>query len=78
MVKVLEEKGYRFYFYSNDHLPIHVHVLKGNAEAKIHLEPEILIKYNFGFKSNELRNILLIVENNIDQIKLKWHETFNK
>lgn len=78
MVKDLEVKRCKFYIYSNDHLPIHIHVLKGYAEAKIQFEPGILIKYNYGFNSNELRNILLIVENNIDQIKLKWHETFKK
>lgn len=26
--------GFRFMFYSNDHEPIHVHVIKGNAEAR--------------------------------------------
>ena len=78
MVKVLEEKGYRFYIYSNDHLLIHIHIIKEDTEAKMHLEPEILIKYNFGFKSKELRNILLTIEINFDYIKQRWHEPFNE
>lgn len=44
----------------------------------MHLEPEILIKYNSGFKSKELRNILLIIEINFDYIKQRWHEPFNE
>ena len=31
--------GYRFLFYANDHTPIHVHVIKGNAKAKYNLFP---------------------------------------
>ena len=26
--------GFRFMFYANDHEPIHVHVIKGDAHAK--------------------------------------------
>ncbi|WP_194972985.1 DUF4160 domain-containing protein [Aquiflexum lacus] len=47
MVKVLENNGYRFYIYSNDHPPIQIHVLKADSEAKIILEPDILIKLWF-------------------------------
>jgi hypothetical protein len=78
MVKVLENNGYRFYIYSNDHPPIHVHVLKADSEAKIILEPDILIKSNYGFKLNELRKILALVDENYDLIKMKWYETFNQ
>ena len=30
--------GLRFMFYSNDHEPIHVHVVKGGAEARFQVE----------------------------------------
>lgn len=78
MAKVLEERGYRVYIYSNDHPPVHVHILKGGSEAKVHLEPELSIKDNYGFKSQELRHILTIIDQNYDYIKQQWDETFNQ
>jgi len=35
--------GFRFLFYSNDHEPIHVHVIKGNAEARFQVLPEVVL-----------------------------------
>ena len=78
MAKIVEERGYRVYIYSNDHPPVHVHVLKGDSEAKVHLEPELSIKDNYGFKSQELRQILTIIDQHYDAIKQQWDETFNQ
>lgn len=33
MPKIFEYFGYIFYFYSNEHEPIHVHVIHGNKES---------------------------------------------
>jgi hypothetical protein len=33
MPKVFDKDGYRFFFYSNEHLPMHVHVTYGDGEA---------------------------------------------
>ena len=44
--------GFRFYFWSNEHEPIHVHVEKGDAEAKFNINPVELV-YNHGFRPNE-------------------------
>ena len=37
MPTILREKGYRFFFYSNEHLPIHIHIEKENKIAKFDL-----------------------------------------
>lgn len=42
--------GIRFYFYLDEHLPIHVHVACNGKKAKIELEPEIRVIYNHGLK----------------------------
>ena len=47
--------GYRFLFYSNDHTPMHVHVIKGGAKAKFNLFPVELV-VNQGFKPKFLRH----------------------
>ncbi|WP_234878234.1 DUF4160 domain-containing protein [Prevotella heparinolytica] len=41
MPTIFEIFGLRFFFFSEDHTPIHVHVVKGDDDAKIQIEPEI-------------------------------------
>lgn len=53
MPTVFHLLGYRFFFYGNDHTPIHIHVKKGNSQAKYEVFPLSLV-YNHGFKVSEL------------------------
>ena len=48
MPTVFELFGLRFFFYSDDHPPIHVHVKRDDNEAKISVEPEVKLVYNHG------------------------------
>ena len=50
--------GFRFFFYLNEHEPIHIHVSRGDSEARIVLLPEIDVSYCRGFKKSELRSII--------------------
>ena len=36
--------GLRFYFYSEEHQPTHVHVVDSDGRVKIEVEPEIIEK----------------------------------
>ncbi len=63
--------GFRFYFWSNEHEPIHVHVEKGDAEAKFNINPVELV-YNHGFRPNELKLIESLVEENAEVILEHW------
>lgn len=67
--------GLRFFFYSNDHEPIHVHVRSGDAEAKFKIEPIELIE-NKGLKNREISLAESIIEENIEIIKERWNEYF--
>ncbi len=69
--------GYRFFFWSNEHDPIHVHISKGDSEAKYNVESLNLVE-NFGFKKNELRMIESLIEENKEIIVERWNEHFNK
>ncbi len=69
--------GFRFFFWSNEHEPIHVHISKGDAEAKYEVESLSLVE-NFGFKKNELRMIESIIEENREIIIGRWNESFKK
>ena len=70
--------GLRFMFYSNDHEPIHVHVLKGGAEARFQVLPEVVLLDNRGLKPAELKLAESIVEENKEIIAARWNEYFNK
>lgn len=69
--------GFRFFFWSNEHEPVHVHVSKGDSEAKYNVLNLELIE-NHGFKKNELKLIESIIEENKEIIEERWHEYFKK
>lgn len=69
--------GFRFFFWSNDYEPVHVHISKGDAEAKYNVHDLELVE-NFGFKKSELKMIESIIEENQDIIIERWNEFFKK
>lgn len=77
MPTVLLINGFRFFFYMNEHLPVHIHVSKGGAHAKVILVPEVELLINQGFKVREVREIIDIVVEHYDYIIQKWYEAFN-
>ncbi len=76
MPTILNINGYRFFFYTNEHLPIHVHVEREGKVAKYNLEPVELIKSS-KFNAGELQQIRIIIEENSELFKNKWNEYFN-
>lgn len=69
--------GFRFFFWSNEHDPVHVHISKGESEAKYNVL-EIKMVENHGFKKNELRMIEAIIDENQHIIIERWNEYSNK
>lgn len=77
MPTVFRERGFRFFFYSNEgspREPMHIHVEKGDAEAKFWLEPEVQLAYNDDYDARTLRTLLGIVLANRERIKRAWDE----
>ncbi len=70
--------GFRFMFYSNDHEPIHVHVIKGDAEARFQVLPEVSLMDNRGLKPAELKLAESLVEENKETIVANWKNFYNK
>lgn len=71
---VFTERGFRFFFYSNEHRPIHVHVRKGSGEAVFTVEGRVELRESVGFKVHELRQAQDLARENRDLIVRKWHE----
>ena len=70
--------GFRFMFYSNDHEPIHVHVIKGDSEARFQVFPNVSLIDNHGLKPAELKLAESLVEENKETIVANWKNFFNK
>jgi len=78
MPKILERDGYRFFFYSNEHRPIHVHVRYGDGEAVFEIEQGVELRESQGLKVRELAKAEKLASEHRELIIQKWHERFNR
>lgn len=69
--------GLRFYFFSQEHLPIHVHVENGDGRAKFEVDPVKLIE-NKGIKNKDLRLAESVIEENKQVFIDRWKEYFGE
>ena len=77
MPVVLTINGYKFRFYSNENdEPPHIHITKGDGNAKYWLVPEIEEAYSYGFTVRERRDIREAVKLNAASLIKKWNEYF--
>ena len=74
MPKVFEKDGYSFFFYSNEHRPIHVHVRHGDGEAVFDVEESVELRESQNMKVQELSKAQQLAEENRQLILERWHE----
>jgi len=74
--------GFRFTFFSNDHEPVHIHVIKGKGKIKEYatyqVVPDITLIENNGLKPSELKMSEMIIEENREIIIENWQRFFDK
>ena len=73
MPKVFEWRGYKFFFFSNEgqpREPCHIHVRKGEAEAKFWASPYVSLASSYGMSAQDL------LSQNIDLIRRRWDAHF--
>lgn len=78
MPKIFERDGYRFFFYSNEHRPIHVHVRYSDGEAVFEVEQSVELRESQGLKVRELAKAEKLAIEHQSIIIQKWHEHFNR
>jgi hypothetical protein len=74
---VLREKGYRFYFLSNEEDRMHVHVTCDDGEAKFWLEPIISLAVSYGLNPRRLKEVQNIIEERKNEITKAWQKHFS-
>jgi len=73
---VLKIDGFRFFFFSDEHMPVHIHVEKGDGYMRVELETlKVTNRQNFT-KSDE-RKIMTIIQEHQNELIGAWNEYFN-
>ena len=60
MPTIFEIFGLRFFFYSDEHLPIHVHIEYGGNDAKVEIATRKVVQ-NRGLKPRELKKATQLI-----------------
>ena len=76
--KIFEKDGYKFFFYSNEHRPIHVHVRRGGGEAVFEVEDGVELRESQGLKVKELAKAEALAEEGRELIIRMWHEHLDR
>jgi hypothetical protein len=78
MPALLRVEGLRFFFYSSErHEPPHVHVEKGEGEAKLWLQP-IQLVYSYRLTPSELRRVRELTFQHQAMFVERWNEHFRR
>lgn len=75
MPTILIEKGFRFFFFSNEHFPKHIHISGKGGEAKIDLDTLEIMGQTY-LKRKDIKQIQGIVLRNRFFFIRKWDEFF--
>ncbi len=79
MPVVFRNKGFLFFFYSNEgspREPVHVHVRAGGSEAKLWLKPQVRVASSYGFDAGTLRELAEVAQAHGEMIERAWHDYF--
>lgn len=69
----------RFFFYSREHEPMHVHVKKADGRAKFDItQKKIVLVKNEGLKIKDIKAAEMVLEENRELAIEKWNEYFGK
>ena len=77
MPNVWRERGFRFFFYSEErNEPPHVHVASGHGYAKIWLGPPVVFAASSDYGPRDLRTVIEIVRQQRELMEKAWYDHF--
>jgi len=74
---IFKINGYRFFFFSDEHTPKHIHIEKADAYARIELD-YLKVTDSYNLNSKELKKLLKLVEENKEKLQGAWNEYFKQ
>lgn len=74
MPTIISVFGLRFFFFPDEHSPIHVHVENGDGRAKFALDPVVALVRNDGMRPKYLKKAQSLCEILRGEFIDKWHE----
>lgn len=66
--------GMKFFFFSLEHLPIHIHVRNSDGTAKFNVEPYVELVEAKGMKPKDLVLAEALIVEKREEIITKWKE----
>jgi hypothetical protein len=78
MPEIFRMFGMKFFFYSLEHLPIHIHVRNADGIAKFNIEPNVLLIEAKGIKPKDLMLAEALIQERKEEIIKKWREFHEK
>jgi hypothetical protein len=70
--------GFRFYFWSNEEDRAHIHIVKGEGNAKYWLAPKIECVFSYNYKRAEVRFIERVIKKEYSTLIKKWNDHAKK
>ncbi len=77
MPTVLKINGFRFFFFSDEHTPVHIHVEKGDGYMRVELET-LNITNRQKFTKNDEKKIINIIKEHQKELIGAWNEYFHQ
>jgi len=72
MPEVFRMFGMRFFFFANEHLPIHIHVQNADGRAKFQILPKVKLLSNKGLKVSDIKLAKAVIVENETTIIKTW------
>lgn len=72
MPEVFRIFGMRFFFFANEHLPVHIHVQNADGRAKFNISPNVKLVLNKGLKASDIKLAKTVIVENKTTINKAW------
>lgn len=76
MPTILRVDGFRFFFFSDEHLPLHIHVEKGDGYMRVELDTFKVTK-RYKLSKNDEKKVITIIQEHQQKLIGAWNEYFN-
>ena len=75
MPTVLRIDGYRFFFFSDEHLPKHIHIEKADSYVRIELDT-LKVTDSYQCNAKEIKKLVALTKEHKKALKGAWDEYF--